>query len=43
MLLPPGRLAALCAAVIAAGTITAWLAARAAASRDMVLAVKEDW
>lgn len=43
MLLPPGRLAALCVAVIAAGTVTAWLSARAAASRDMVLAVKEDW
>jgi putative ABC transport system permease protein len=26
-----------------AGTATAWLAGRAAASRDAVLAVKEDW
>ncbi|KTT22179.1 ABC transporter permease [Pseudacidovorax intermedius] len=43
MLLPAGRLGLLCAAVIAAGTATAWLSARAAASRDMVLAVKEDW
>uniref|UniRef100_UPI0005BE2FAF ABC transporter permease n=1 Tax=Pseudacidovorax intermedius TaxID=433924 RepID=UPI0005BE2FAF len=43
MLLPPGRLAALCMAVIGAGTLTAWFSARAAASQDMVLAVKEDW
>jgi len=26
-----------------AGTLTAWLAGRAAAGRDAVLAVKEDW
>ena len=31
------------AAVIVAGTLTAWLAGRAAAGRDAVLAVKEDW
>jgi putative ABC transport system permease protein len=37
------RLAALCAAVVLAGTLTAWLAGRAAASADAVLAVKEDW
>ena len=37
------RLLALCAAVVAAGTVTAWLAGRAAAGRDAVLAVKEDW
>jgi putative ABC transport system permease protein len=37
------RLLALCAAVVAAGTLTAWLAGRAAAGRDAVLAVKEDW
>ena len=37
------RLLALCAAVIAAGTVTAWLAGRAAAGRDAVQAVKEDW
>jgi putative ABC transport system permease protein len=43
LLLPWGRLLALCAAVIAAGTLTAWLAGRAAAGRDAVLAVKEDW
>jgi putative ABC transport system permease protein len=41
--LPWGRLVALCAAVVAAGTVTAWLAGRAAASRDAVQAVKEDW
>lgn len=43
MSLPAGRLAAVCAAVVAAGTATAWLAGRAAASRDAVQAVKEDW
>ena len=37
------RLLVLCAAVLAAGTFTAWLAGRAAAGRDAVLAVKEDW
>ncbi|MFT4265939.1 MAG: FtsX-like permease family protein, partial [Xenophilus sp.] len=37
------RLGLLCGAVAAAGTLTAWLAGRAAASRDAVLAVKEDW
>ena len=36
-------LLALAAAVIAAGTLTAWLAGRAAAGRDAVMAVKEDW
>ncbi len=40
---PVGRLLALCAAVLAAGTLTAWLSGRAAASHDAVLAVKEDW
>jgi putative ABC transport system permease protein len=40
---PWWRLLALCAAVLAAGTVTAWLAGRAAAGRDAVLAVKEDW
>jgi putative ABC transport system permease protein len=40
---PWPRLFALCAAVLAAGTLTAWLAGRAAASHDAVLAVKEDW
>ncbi len=43
LLLPGWRLAALCAAVIAAGTLTAGLAARGAIGRDTVLAVKEDW
>jgi putative ABC transport system permease protein len=43
MLLPWGRLSALCAAVLLAGSVTAALSARAAASRDVVLAVKEDW
>lgn len=41
--LPWGRLLALCGAVILAGTVTAWLAGRAAAGKDAVLAVKEDW
>ena len=41
--LPWARLAALCAAVVIAGTVTAWLAARNAAGRQMALAVKEDW
>ena len=40
---PWARLAALCAAMVLAGTATAWLAARAAAGSDAVLAVKEDW
>ncbi len=43
LLLPWRRLLALCLAVVAAGTVTAWLAGRAAAGRDAVLAVKEDW
>ncbi|PKO41932.1 MAG: ABC transporter permease [Betaproteobacteria bacterium HGW-Betaproteobacteria-3] len=37
------RLTLLCGAVIVAGTATAWLAGRAAAGHDAVLAVKEDW
>ena len=41
--LPWLRLGLLCAAVVGAGTLTAWLAGRAAAGRDAVLAVKEDW
>ncbi|MBE7368712.1 FtsX-like permease family protein [Ramlibacter pallidus] len=43
LLLPWARLLALCAAVVVAGTVTAWLAGRAAAGRDAILAVKEDW
>jgi putative ABC transport system permease protein len=43
-LAPPwARLVALCAAVAAAGTLTAWLAGRSAASAAAVMAVKEDW
>ncbi len=43
LMLPWLRLLALCAAVLLAGTLTAWLAGRAAAGKDAVLAVKEDW
>jgi putative ABC transport system permease protein len=43
LLLPWLRLLALCVAVVVAGSLTAWLAGRAAAGRDAVLAVKEDW
>ena len=40
---PAARLLALCAVVVASGTLTAWLAGRAAAGQDAVLVVKEDW
>ena len=40
---PGERLLALGVAVVAAGTITAWLAGRAASGKDAVMAVKEDW
>jgi putative ABC transport system permease protein len=43
LVLPWPRLATLCAAVVLAGTATAWLSGRAAASRDAVQAVKQDW
>ena len=43
LVLPWARLLGLCAAVVLAGTVTAWLAGRAAAGKDAVLAVKEDW
>jgi len=43
MNVPAARLWALCAAVVVPGTVTAWLAGRAAAGRDAVMAVKEDW
>ncbi|MFN4030481.1 MAG: FtsX-like permease family protein [Acidovorax temperans] len=43
MNIPATRLWALCAAVVVSGTVTAWLAGRAAAGRDAVMAVKEDW
>ena len=40
---PWARLLALCVAVLAAGTLTAWLSGRSAAGHDAVMAVKEDW
>jgi putative ABC transport system permease protein len=43
LLLPWTKLLSLALAVVAAGTVTAWLAARAAADHNAVLAVKEDW
>ena len=43
LIVPWLRLLALCSAVVLAGTFTAWLAGRAAAGKDAVLAVKEDW
>ena len=43
LLLPWLRLGLLSAAVVVAGTLTAWLAARRAVGRQTVLAVKEDW
>ena len=43
LMIPWARLLLLCLAVVIAGTLTAWLAARPAAGRDAVLAVKEDW
>ena len=43
LLVPWGRVATLLGAVLAAGAVTAAVAARGAASHDMVAAVKEDW
>lgn len=43
VLIPWSRLGVLSIAVIGAGTATAWLAGRSAASHQAVLAVKEDW
>ncbi len=43
LMLPWPQLLALCGATMLAGTATAWLATRAAAGADVVLAVKEDW
>jgi putative ABC transport system permease protein len=43
LMLPWAQLIGLCAATVVAGTVTAWLAGRAAAGTDVVLAVKEDW
>ena len=40
---PASRLWALRAAVVVSGTVTARLAGQAAAGRDAVMAVKEDW
>jgi putative ABC transport system permease protein len=40
---PWQRLMLLCLAVMLAGTLTAWLAARGAAGKQMAQAVKEDW
>jgi putative ABC transport system permease protein len=43
LVLPWARLALLCAAVVAAGVLTAAWTARRAASRSAVLSVREDW
>jgi putative ABC transport system permease protein len=43
LLVPWARVAVLMLGVLVAGSLTAALAARAAASRDVVSAVKEDW
>ncbi len=43
LVLPWQRLGALCAAVLAAGVLTAAFSARSAAGRSAVLSVKEDW
>jgi putative ABC transport system permease protein len=43
LVLPWGRLALLCAAVMLAGTATAAFSARSAAARPAVMSVKEDW
>ncbi|HET6789593.1 MAG TPA: ABC transporter permease, partial [Aquabacterium sp.] len=43
MLVPWGRVALLCLAVVVAGTATALIAGRQAIGRDAVMAVKEDW
>jgi putative ABC transport system permease protein len=43
MSVPPGTLLALGAGVIVAGALTAWGSGHAAASRDIVRSVKEDW
>jgi putative ABC transport system permease protein len=41
--LPLARLALLALAMVAAGSVTAWWAGRAAAARQAALAVKDDW
>lgn len=43
LIFPWTRLLPLLVAVVLSGTLTAWLSGRAAAARDAVLAVKEDW
>lgn len=43
LVVPAGRLALLCGAVLAAGTLTAAFSARHAAARQAVLSVREDW
>ncbi len=43
MKLPWPSIAALALSMVASGVLTAWLSARAAASRDTVRAVREDW
>lgn len=43
IILPWARLTALCLAVLAAGIVTAWMSGRAAAGKNVALAVKEDW
>jgi len=43
MSVPPGTLVALALGVVLAGALTAWGSGHAAASRDIVRSVKEDW
>jgi putative ABC transport system permease protein len=43
MSVPPGTLLALALGVVVAGALTAWASGHAAASRDIVRSVKEDW
>jgi putative ABC transport system permease protein len=43
LVLPWLRLLALCAAVVAAGVLTATVSARGATRRSAVLSVREDW
>jgi len=43
MSVPPGTLLALAVGVVVAGALTAWGSGHAAASRDIVRSVKEDW
>ena len=43
MSLPAGTLAMLGLGVVVAGALTAWASGHAAAGRDVVRAVKEDW